>query len=148
MCNDQVRKSDQEPTPQWYRRTGFRFGNIKLHVAAAILHIIWCLVPLGFAISMGEAHLVEIISAWAKDYPWVSCFWISFVALGHPGWIWWETMEFENWVRMKPEAQRKVERAHYQLHVGLARNFWQAVMYMYTAAGLIGAALKAATSPE
>ncbi|WHZ22743.1 MAG: hypothetical protein OJF47_001855 [Nitrospira sp.] len=51
-------------------------------------------------------------------------------------------MVFERWVRTLSEAQRKVERAHYQLHVGMAKNFWQAIIQMYTIASLIGIALK------
>lgn len=52
-------------------------------------------------------------------------------------------MVFEGWVRALPEGERKLERAHYQLHVGLAKNFWEAVMQMYAVASLIGIALNA-----
>jgi len=31
---------------------------------------------------------------------------------------------------------------YYQLHAGMAKNFWQAVMQMYAIASLIGIALK------
>ncbi|MGE3815240.1 MAG: hypothetical protein AB7G68_08610 [Nitrospiraceae bacterium] len=80
--------------------------------------------------------------AWVQGHPWFSLLWASVVALGYPTWAWIETMVFERWVRKLPEVQRKVERAHYQLHVGMAKNFWQAIMQMYTVAGLIGIALK------
>lgn len=79
---------------------------------------------------------------WSKGHPWVVLLWISVVALGYPTWAWVETMVFERWVRTLSEAQRKVERAHYQLHVGMAKNFWQAIIQMYTIASLIGIALK------
>jgi hypothetical protein len=79
---------------------------------------------------------------WLQGYPWVALVWLAVVALGYPTWAWIETRVFEKWVRTLPDVQRKVERAHYQLHVGLAKNFWQAVMQMYTVASFIGIALK------
>lgn len=144
MCEDSTANSLKEP--QWHKRTGFRFGNLKLHMAVSIWHIIFCLAPLATVLlsprwSLPSAdQLVEL----AKLYPQYTLLWISIVALGYPAWAWIETMVFERWVRKLPDVQRSVERANYQLHVGMAKNFWQAVLYMYTAAGLIGTALKAA----
>lgn len=56
-------------------------------------------------------------------------------------------MVFEEWVRALPEVERKLERAHYQLHGGMAKNFWEAVMQMYSVASLIGIALNTAGKP-
>ena len=44
MCEDSTANSLKEP--QWHKRTGFRFGNLKLHIAVSIWHIIFCLAPL------------------------------------------------------------------------------------------------------
>lgn len=127
-----------EPMPQWYRRTGgCFFGNMYVHGVFSILHVLICLAPLGSAL-IWAGELV----AWLQGYPWVALLWLAVVALGYPTWAWIETMVFEKWVRTLSEPQRKTERAHYQLHVGMAKNFWQAVMQMYTVASFIGIALK------
>lgn len=122
-----------EPTPQWYRRTGWRFGSMYLHVTASIVHVTICLAPLLFVLIGGLQ-----ISSWPKDRLWLILLWACVAALGYPTWAWVETMVFERWVRKLAEPQRKVERAHYQLHVGMAQNFWQAVIEIYKVAGLIG----------
>lgn len=137
MSDDPTPNSLSEPTPEWYSRTGWRFGSMYLHVAASIVHVAICLAPL-VATLVWKGELL----AWVQGHPWFSLLWASVVALGYPTWAWIETMVFERWVRKLPEVQRKVERAHYQLHVGMAKNFWQAIMQMYTVAGLIGIALK------
>lgn len=128
-----------EPIPKWYRRTGWCFfGNMYVHWTFSILHVVICLSPLAFGLIWREELL-----AWTKQHPWVAFLWVSVVALGYPAWTWIETMVFEGWVRALPEGERKLERAHYQLHVGLAKNFWEAVMQMYAVASLIGIALNA-----
>lgn len=108
-----------------------------LHVTASIVHVAICVAPLGAALFQ-----VEELLKWSKGHPWVVLWWISIVALGYPAWAWFETLVFEKWVRNLPVAQRKIERAHYRLHAGMAKNFWQAVMHMYAIASLIGIALK------
>lgn len=137
MHDHSTQDSLVEPTPQWYRRTGWRFGSMPLHVAASVVHVAICLAPLVWSIFSAKQLL-----ALAQGHPWLALVWLSVIALGYPTWAWVETKVFERWVRTLPEALRKVERAHYQLHVGMAKNFWQAVMQMYTVAGLIGIALK------
>jgi hypothetical protein len=137
MDEDSMQDSSVEPIPQWYKRTGWRFGSMHLHVTASIFHVAICITPLGAVLFLGEELL-----KWSKGHPWIVLMWISVVALGYPTWAWVETLIFEKWVRNLPEAQRKIERAHYQLHAGMAKNFWQAVMQMYAVASLIGIALK------
>lgn len=133
LSDDPTPDSLVEPTPQWYRRNGWRFGSMHLHMTASIIHVAICLAPLLFGLLGGLQ-----ISSWPKDRLWLILLWICVVALGYPTWAWVETMVFERWVRKLPEPQRKLERAHYQLHVGMAKNFWQAVMEIYKVAGLIG----------
>ena len=137
MHEHSMQDSSIEPTPQWYKRTGWRFGSMYLHVTASIVHVAICVAPLGGAVLQPEELL-----KWSKDHPWIVLLWISVVALGYPTWTWVETLIFEKWVRNLPEAQRKIERTYYQLHAGMAKTFWQAVMQMYAIASLIGIALK------
>lgn len=127
-----------EPTPQWYSRTGrCFFGNMYVHWPFSILYVVLCITPLISALVWKEQVLT-----WTQGHPWPSFVWALVVALGYPSWAWLETIAFERWVRTLSESARKLERAHYQLHVGMAKNFWQAVMQMYTVASLIGIALK------
>lgn len=142
MSDDSTSDSLGEPTPQWYRRTGWRFGSMYLHVVASSGHVAICLAPLVSAIFWpGE------LFAWAQAHHWGAFLWLSVVALGYPTWAWVETMVFERWVRTLPEVERKLERAYYKLHVGMAKDFWQAVMQMYAVASLIGIALNATGKP-
>lgn len=133
MNDDATPESLLEPTPQWYRWTGWRFGSMYLHVTASIVHVTICLAPLLFVLIGGLQ-----ISSWPKDRLWLILLWACVAALGYPTWAWVETMVFERWVRTLAESQRKVERAHYHLQVEMAKNFWQAVMEIYKVAGLIG----------
>ncbi|MCC6967050.1 MAG: hypothetical protein IT391_12315 [Nitrospira sp.] len=143
MNDDPTPDSLAELTPQWYRRTGWCFfGNMYVHTAFAILHVVICLAPLVLFLICGVQPSLQ-----DPDQVRLILLWVCIAALGYPTWAWIETMVFERWVRRFPEAQRKVERAHYQLHVGMAKNFWQAVMQMYTVAGLIGIAMKATGNP-
>lgn len=108
-----------------------------VHWPFSILYVVLCITPLISALVWKEQVLT-----WTQGHPWPSFVWALVVALGYPSWAWLETIAFERWVRTLSESTRKLERAHYQLHVGMAKNFWQAVMQMYTVASLIGIALK------
>jgi hypothetical protein len=62
--------------------------------------------------------------------------------LGYPLWVWLETRSFERWVRDKPVAQRAIERAYFKLMADSAKNFWTALLAIYSVGGLLGIAFK------
>lgn len=126
-----------EPVPTWYERQNWGFGDIRLHVIASGLYLIVALAPL-----VSYVYCEYSLPSLAKECPTLLLLWTGFVALGYPIWSWCESSAFERWVRAKSEAERKAERAYFTLHAGLAKNFWTAVLAIYTVAGLIGIALK------
>lgn len=126
-----------EPSPTWYKRKGWRFGGMKLHVSVSILYLGVALFPL-----MQYLYGGYKVPTWTKDFPTLVLAWAAFVALAYPLWAWQEAGVFERWVRTLPEAQRKAERSYFSMHAGLAKNFWSAVLAIYTVAGLVGIALK------
>jgi hypothetical protein len=130
-------KNDREPHPTWYQRPGWQFGSMKLHVSVSVLYLSIALLPLAQYLHAGYK-----VPNWPTENPTLLFFWAAFVALAYPVWAWREAGVFERWVRELPEQQRKAERAYFSLHAALAKNFWAAVLAIYTVAGLVGIALK------
>jgi hypothetical protein len=147
-ANDQVTLPATEPTtadresnPTWYMRRGWKYGDMRLHILVSVVYLTVALFPLAQFL-----HGDYQVPLWPKMHPTLLMVWAAFVALAYPLWAWGEASVFERWVRQLPETQRKAERSYFSLHSSLAKNFWAAVLAIYTVAGLVGIALKKAST--
>ena len=132
---------EQEPEPAFYRRGGPSFfGNLYWHLGAAAVYIILALLPV-IAISCG--HNLRSLAF----HPF-TIWWAVATSVAYPLWSWGEFRAFESWVRAKPPADRRRERAYFASVTTITRTFWTAVLATYTIAGVWSIALSASSQPQ
>jgi hypothetical protein len=125
-------KLSEEPKPEWYTPR-----RIKFYFIISVAYSILMLTPLA-------AYLAN--KGWAlallNSHPIFAALWVAFATLSYPIWTWIEVVAFEKWVRTQPEPRRAIERAYFKINSDLAKNFWTAMFGIYSAAALVGLALK------
>jgi hypothetical protein len=121
-----------EPDPQWYKQTGWRFGNQRLNYFASAIYVLLVGTPLVLFVVFPQEFLV-----WVKSHASHVAVWAVVATMAYPSWAWLEMQAFEPWVRLLPEEQRAIERAFFKVNNDLAKNFWTAVFGIYATAGIL-----------
>ena len=127
-----------EPEPTWYqwKWQGRFFGWMWFHATFSVVYTCIALFPVIWFFIQRE-HLL----CWVRGAPVSLLLWVFVASLGYPLWVWLETRRFEHWVRANcDEKNRSIERAYFKLMSDSARNFWSALLAIYSVGGLLGIA--------
>lgn len=122
----------------WYQRGIGFWGNLYWQWTASAAYLLLAYTPL----------VVYALNGFdppdAKNFA-QSCLgimWALVVSVGYPLWSWGEIRAFERWATSEA-AKRQLskdeldrERAYFKLMMDSAKNFWSAVLAIYTIAGL------------
>ncbi len=133
-------QSEPEAAPTWYVYGGTAkarfFGNMYWHSAFSVVYACAAIAPIVWFL-----HDPASLKLWINSIAVLP--WVIFASLAYPLWVWLEARAFEKWVRTKPATQRAVERAYFKLMADSAKNFWAALLAIYSVGGLLGIAFKA-----